>query len=433
MRIAILSLFEDMYQPFLATSLVRRAQEAGIVNIEVDSLFSYVAPKERIDAPTFGHGAGMLLRPDVIEKAIEKNEAEHGPAYKIFFSPQGKKLNQRLLKKIAGAVADKKHLMLLPARYEGMDARLEEHYADEIVSVGDFVLMGGDIPAMTLLEGLLRLIPGVVGRQESVEFESFSGPFVDYPEFTAPVVWHGQEVPEVIRSGNHAQMALWRKRKAAENTVAHHFEWLRSSVMSADERALAQEFIPRHYAALMHTDVALSDGRVGTTSVTSLDIHDIARSAKTYGLQSYFIVTPLHDQQRVVQKLLDFWHTGPGFDYNQSRFEAVRSVQLSAGIDEVMAAIEQQEGVKPLLIATSARSEGHPKRITYHDQEQVWAHKRPVLLVFGTGSGLTQEFLARCDYLLVPVKGFSEFNHLSVRSAAAIIFDRWLGVNIKDE
>lgn len=321
--------------------------------------------------------------------------------------------------------------MLLPARYEGMDARIEEHYADEIISIGDYVLMGGDLPAMVLIEGLLRLIPGVVGKQESVEEESFSGPFVDHPEFTTPVEWKGYKVPEVIRSGNHAEIRAWRRKAAAERTVFHHFEWLRSHVVKQEDSALAASVMPHHYVILMHSQVVLEQGREGTSSVTSLDIHDIARSAATYGIKKYFIVTPLVDQQKIVRKLLEFWQTEVGAEYNPQRFEALKSVVLVSTIDEALQDIEQHEAKKPLLVATSAKQhEGIPS-ITYYDQEKVWGLHRPVVFIFGTARGLSQSLIEKCDFLLGPIKGFSRFNHLSVRSAAAIIFDRWFGINTK--
>lgn len=432
MNISILSVFPQLYQPFLQTSLIRRAQEQKLVQFDLADFFSCVAPKERIDSPTFGHGAGMLLKPDVVQKGIESLEDKHGKAYKIFFSPHGKKLDQKLFTQIAHDLESKGHLMLIPARYEGMDARVEEHYADQVISVGDFVLMGGDLPAMTLLEGLLRLIPGVVGKQESVTADSFSGPFVDYPEYTMPVIWQDRQVPEVVRSGNHAAIAQWREAQAIERTVKGHFEWLRQHQLSDAQKKTVLNAIPNHYVALMHSEVVTGDGdRIGNTSVTSIDIHDIARSSKTYGIKNYFIVTALLDQQKIVRKLLDFWQTGGGVDYNANRHEAVRQVELVDALQVAIDSIEKKEGVKPLVIATSARATEHVQQITYYDQETVWAHKRPVLLIFGTGKGLADELLARCDYLLVPVEGLTSYNHLSVRSAVAIILDRWLGLNIK--
>jgi tRNA (guanine37-N1)-methyltransferase len=429
MKVSVLTVFSELYKPFVDTSIIKRAQDTGLISIDIDEFFSFVEPKERIDAPTFGHGPGMLIKPLVVQKAIEAKEEKAGPAFKIFFSPQGAKLDQSLVATIAKRAQEAGHLMLVAGRYEGMDARIEQVYADMTISVGDFVLMGGDIAALTLLESVLRFVPGVVGKAESVQQESFSGAFVEYPHYTEPVVWHGLEVPEVIRSGHHAAMNAWRMNEAAKKTVLHHFDWLRTRALDEQELELAQKYIPNHYTALLHTDVLISDDKKqGTTSVTSLDIHDIARSSKTYGIKGYFIVTPLRDQQKIVRRLLDFWMSD-GLEYNASRHEAIKQVAVADKLDEVIAAIEAIEGKKPLVIATSARDIEHPQVISFYDQEKVWASGRPVLFIFGTGRGLTHERLLAADYLLKPVKSFSDYNHLSVRSAVAIVLDRWLGIN----
>lgn len=431
MNISVLTVFSNLYDPFLKTSLIKRAIEKGLISINVDQFFSFVQPKERIDAPTYGHGPGMLIKPDVVERAINAKESDYGCAYKIFFSPQGRMLDQCLIKEIAQGAQKSGHLMLLPARYEGMDARVEQYYADQVVSVGNFVLMGGDLAALMLLEATLRLVSGVVGKAESVAEESFSGPFVEYPQYTEPVVWHDLEVPEVVRSGNHAAIQSWQLHESAKRTVLGHFDWLRSHAMTSKERALAQEYIPPHYCALLHNDVLVGPENVsGTTSVTSIDIHDIARSSSTYGIKQFFVVTPLHDQQKIVERFLDFWRH-EGVSYNIQRHEAVRQVALAKTLDQAIEEIEAQEGKRPIVVATSAREVNHPNVISYHDQERIWALNRPILVIFGTGRGLTELCLDRADFLLMPVTSFTDYNHLSVRSAVAIVFDRWLGVNEK--
>lgn len=429
MNISIVTLFPDLYKPFLATSLVGKAQEHGHTTITTLNMFSLVEPKERIDSPTFGHGAGMLIKPEIVEKAVTQQEKIYGPAYKIFFSPAGKKLDQNLLHEIYQAGMQKKHIMLLPARYEGMDTRVEQEYADCIVSIGDYVLMGGDLPAMVLLEGLLRFVPGVIGKQSSVEHDSFSGAFVDNPEYTSPVVWKGHEVPEVIRSGDHKKIEVWQKHQAAKKTVLCHFQWLRNHVSNNDDIAITSNYIPHHYAILMHDQVNLPNETIGTSSVTSIDIHDIARSATTYGIKKYFLVTPLADQQKIIAKLLNFWQTNIGIEYNNNRHEALKNVVLVSTIDEAIDNIKQSESAEPLLVATAAKRYMHSARITYYDQELVWAKDRPIAFIFGTARGLSSPLLEKCDYLLEPIEGFSKFNHLSVRSAVAIVFDRWLGIN----
>jgi tRNA (guanine37-N1)-methyltransferase len=291
--------------------------------------------------------------------------------------------------------------------------------------------MGGDIPTMLILEGLFRFIPGVVGREESVARDSFSGPFVDHPEYTKPVVWQGKEVPEIVRSGNHAQIEIWRKQEAAKKTVLHHFNWLRSADLQEQDMQLAKHYIPSHYTALLHGDMRLKEGRIGTTSVTTIDIHDIARSSTTYGIKNFFIVTPLLDQQNLVNTVLGFWHeTTKGVQYNKQRHLALKQVQVKSNLDQVIEKIKEIEGVEPLIIGTSAReADMLVPLITYFDQEKVWAQGRPVLFIFGTGYGISDTILKKCDFMLPPLQGFSDFNHLSVRSAVGIILDKWLGLN----
>lgn len=433
MKISVLTAFDQLYTPFLTTSLIGRAQKNGLVDIEVATFMQFADAKERIDRPTCGPSAGMLIAPGVVERAVDAHEARLGSAFKVFFSPQGKKCDQDLVRQLYAqfTASGKDHMMLFAARYEGMDARVEHEYADAVVSLGDFVLMGGDLPAMAFMEAFLRLVPGVVGDTDSVVQDSFQGPFVDYPEYCLPVEWKGRVVPEVLRSGNHGAIAAWRQEQAARSTVLSHFAWLKGSHLTGAQKKSAARYIPPHYVVLMHADVLVGPERQpGTTSVTSLDIHDIARSARTYGLASFFIVTPLQDQQKIVNQLLSFWKAGHGIEYNPSRHEAVRHVDICTNFQEVVDHIERIEGKKPLCIATSARYKAYDDRaISFADQEKVWAHERPVLLILGTGRGLTDDLIARVDYTLLPIHGFSEYNHLSVRSAAAIIFDRWLGIS----
>jgi tRNA (guanine37-N1)-methyltransferase len=405
-----------------------------LIDVQRKKFTDYVAPKERIDAPTCGHSAGMVIRPEVIERAIQERESTRGVAYKIFFSPHGTLLDQQLLKQMYVDMQSKNvdHLLLVAGRYEGMDARVEEIYADAVVSIGNFVLMGGDLPAMIFLEGFARLIPKVVGRQESVENDSFYGPFVDYPEYSLPVVWQGLQVPDVLRSGNHQQIADWRLQKSVERTVLCRFNWMRSFALTKNEKKLARTVIPPHCVVLMHNQVLVGKQRIeGHTSVTSIDIHDIARSAHTYGLEHFFIVTSLEDQHAIVKQFLYFWQQSEGIEYNHTRHEALERVKIMHTLDDVMEWINQNYGQKPLQVVTSAQKiEGVPV-LTFVDQETVWKHNKPVLFILGTGQGLAPSMLSKADYALVPLEGLSEYNHLSVRSAASVIFDRWLGISQK--
>ena len=433
MNISVVTLFPQLYQPFFQTSLMKKAVDKKLLSCAVKTLFDYVEPKERIDGPTFGHNSGMLIRPEVVERAVLDLDQQFGKSFKIFLSPQGTKLTQPVSKKLWETIEKHEHVMFVAGRYEGIDARVEQVYADAIISIGDFVLMGGDIPAMVVMESVFRHMPGIVGKQESVDLDSFSGALVDYPEYTKPVIWNGIEAPEVLRSGDHKAIELWREEQAMKLTVTKHFDWLRSGIISNQQKKLAQKFVPAHFVALMHTGIALKDGRVGTTSVTSIDVHDIARSATTYNIQDYFIVTPLVDQQKIVKTILDFWQEKEtGIEYNKHRHEAISRVHVESELHNVLEKIEKNTGQKPIIIGTSARFEhGSSKMISYHDQAKIWSQNRPVLILLGTGHGMGQELIDRCDYFFPPLHGLSNFNHLSVRSAAAIIFDKWLGFDVQ--
>jgi len=414
-HISILTVFEQLYKPFLQTSLIHRAQEKEIIDIHVNSFFSYVGPKKRIDAPTFGPGAGMLIRPAVVESAIEDKERQYGPAFKIFFSPQGEKLNQPILAKIAKMVQKKSHLLLVSARYEGMDARVEEHYADLVLSVGDFVLMGGDLPVMMFLEGLLRLFPGVVGKEESVEKESFSGPFVDFPVYTQPVDWKGYMVPAIVRSGNHAAINEWRMQQAARTTVLHHFNWLRTQYfVTSEQEKLVKKFIPPHYILLLYDDIVIKkDEEENLAIIKSFDIRDIARSSQVYGCKDFFLILSARQKE-----LLEG--------------EEISSIKFYDSIDAVINTITEQNGEKPLLITLADLDEkNNAKLISFYDQSLVWKTGRPVLFVFKTVTESSNQLSERCDFLLPPPSSFSDGGYLSISSLAAIIFDRWLGINLK--
>ena len=445
MKISIITVFPEIYDSFLKTSLVGRAIEKGLINVNLIRFSDMCLPKVRIDDSACGPGAGMVIKPDVVQKAIEESENKWGKGFKIFFSPQGEKLNQPLLKKLSKQVLLKDnseinhdkdvHIILVCARYEGMDERVEKHYADLVLSIGDYVVMGGDLPAQVFLEGFLRLMPEVVGKVESVEKESFSGPFLDYPTYSLPKNWMGKDVPDVVLSGNHAAIDKFRQERAAKKTVINRFDWFRSANPNKEDVELAKKFIPNHYVALMHTQIMIQGGRVGNSSITSLDIHDIARSSATYGIKNYFVVTKLKDQQNILKTFMEFWLSNDGKEYNLSRFEAVKRIIPAINFEDVVAKIKEQEGVDPIVITTSAKPfslEGDgPKIIDYSCQGEVFEKERPVLFVFGTGQGLANEILEKSDYLLLPVNGMTEYNHLSVRSAVAIILDRWLGLQNK--
>lgn len=448
MKISIITVFPEIHEPFIAASLLGKAIEKGVLSCNVIRLSSLVPPKERIDEPTAGPGAGMIIKPVLMQKAIDQAEQQYGPGVKIFFSPQGVKLDQRVLRQLSKelfsqpqevsevsseATLKNDHLILICSRYEGIDARVEEHYADLVLSIGDYVLMGGDIPAQVFLEGILRLLPGIVGKQASVEEDSFSGALLDHPEYGLPVEWEGKKIPDIVLSGNHAKIEAWRKEEACKKTLKKRFDWFITNSPTEEQVAYARSVIPRHYLAVMHTQIVLKGGQIGESSIASLDIHDVARSCATYGIEQFFIVSPLKDQRSILDTFLGFWRSQEGMEYNQSRFKSMQIVEPISSLTDVIEAIRAKEGKEPLIIATSAKQHNNVPAIDYHCQSMIWDYDRPILFIFGTGQGLADVVLDRCDYLLLPIYGLSSYNHLSVRAAVSIILDRWLGLDARVE
>ncbi|MEN3042926.1 MAG: RNA methyltransferase [Fervidobacterium sp.] len=183
------------------------------------------------------------------------------------------------------------------------------------------------------------------------------------------------------------------------------------------------------YTALVHYPVLGRDGRIITTAVTNLDIHDIARSSRTYNVKKYYVVTHLPAQQDIVKKVLGYWTEGFGKTYNPNRSDALSIVELKSYVEEVIQDIEKEEGVRPIVMFTSAKV--RPNTITYEEGRRIiLTDPRPILLLFGTGWGMPKELEQMCDYSLEPVRGKSDFNHLSVRAAVAIILDRLIGEDI---
>jgi hypothetical protein len=180
------------------------------------------------------------------------------------------------------------------------------------------------------------------------------------------------------------------------------------------------------YVALLHHPVFDKNGAVVTTAVTNMDVHDLARLARTFGVRAVYVATPVPTLRRLVERIIRHWETGPGAIYNHTRKEALALARLAHDLDAAIADVERETGVIPRLVATSAR-EGGPRLSFGELRRRLAEDARPELLVFGTGWGLTEEVLGRVDDVLEPVRGRGDYNHLSVRSAAAIILDRLRG------
>lgn len=212
-RAVVLTLFPEMFPGPLGASLAGRALQDRVWSLETVDIRGFASDKHRtVDDSPFGGGAGMVMRPDVLDAAISASRPAGTPL--IYLTPRGRVLDQARVRALAAGTG----VTLLCGRYEGVDQRLLEAQEVEEVSLGDFILSGGEAAAIALLDATVRLLPGVVGKTESLEDESFETGLLEYPHYTRPDVWRGREVPEVLRSGHHAKVAAWRRAQAEEIT-----------------------------------------------------------------------------------------------------------------------------------------------------------------------------------------------------------------------
>jgi len=217
MRIDILTIFPKMFEPVLNESIIKRAQLKGKVKIYLHDLRDFTPDKHRkVDDRPFGGGAGMVMSLAPIFNAVEavKSKSKIKNSKVILLSPQGKKFTQGLAK----TLAKNKNLILICGHYEGVDDRVREKLVDEEISIGDYVLTGGELPAMVVVDAVVRLIPGVLGDKNSLNFESFEGNLLEYPHYTRPANFRGMCVPQILLSGDHKNIDSWRKKEAAKRT-----------------------------------------------------------------------------------------------------------------------------------------------------------------------------------------------------------------------
>ena len=211
MKYSVLTLFPEMFK-ILETSIIGKAIEKDLINIDLINIRDFSKDKhKKVDDTPYGGGAGMVIRPDVVYDAYKSINDENATV--IHLSPKGKVLNQDLVK----TLSKKEHIILLCGHYEGIDQRVIDEIVDEEISIGDYVLTGGELPALVLIDSVSRYIEGVLSR-ESITEESFTDNMLEYPQYTRPEVFHGVRVPEVLTSGNHQNIEKWRKEKSIEIT-----------------------------------------------------------------------------------------------------------------------------------------------------------------------------------------------------------------------
>jgi tRNA (guanine37-N1)-methyltransferase len=213
--VQVLTLFPEMFPGVLGCSLLGKAHDKGLWNLDVLNIRSFATDKHQtVDDTCFGGGPGMVMRPDIVDAALQSATA--GRTARILnMSPRGRTFNQAFAQELSQETGP---IVILCSRYEGIDQRVLDHWNVEDVSLGDFVLAGGELAAMTMIESCVRLIPGVLGDEESVKDESFTSGLLEYPHYTKPRNWNGVDVPEILFSGHHQKIAHWRQEQAEEIT-----------------------------------------------------------------------------------------------------------------------------------------------------------------------------------------------------------------------
>ncbi|MDL2285145.1 tRNA (guanosine(37)-N1)-methyltransferase TrmD [Desulfovibrio sp. OttesenSCG-928-F07] len=467
MKINLVTLFPEFFLSPLSSALMHKAVDSRLVE------FCFYNPREftddkrqTVDDRPYGGGPGMVMLLEPLVRLLNTINANHAkqstaatastslqnspspaapacacgkntsasaaPATSIlpqgprilYMSPKGRPFNQKLARELAA----EKEITILCGRYEGIDARLNDIFPIEEVSMGDFVLNGGETAALAVCEATCRLIPGFMGHEDSGLEESFSAGLLEYPHYTRPDVYSNLAVPDVLKSGDHAKINRWRRNEALLTTLKMRPEILQSAALSKEDMAVVKaqpRFLPGKnlYIALVHHPVLSKEGKSISVAVTNLDIHDISRASRSYGAGGFFIVTPLKDQQLIVNEVLTHWVSGPGSKSNPDRKEALSKTTVTSSVEEAIKMIEAKHGVEPLIWSTSAQMEGS---ISF-EQALNHLHERPALLLLGTSHGLAPEITEKCHASLPPLRWAAPYNHLSVRCAAALLLDRILG------
>ena len=237
MRIDILTLFPNMFSGPFAESIVKRAMDRNLISITIHNLRDWGSGKHKVvDDYPFGGGTGMVMKSEPLFEATEAIKAEGAcsSAPVILLTPQGRVFNQR----IAAELAALDQLILICGHYEGIDERVREHLATDEISIGDYVLTGGELAAMVVVDAVVRQLPGVLGSEDSAKDDSHTSGLLEYPQYTRPRTYRGWEVPQVLLSGNHAQIAAWHREQSILRTLSRRPELLEKADLSPEEREL---------------------------------------------------------------------------------------------------------------------------------------------------------------------------------------------------
>lgn len=241
MQFYIMTLFPEMVMQGLSTSIIGRAVNKGLLSIEAVNIRDYAFNKHSsVDDYPYGGGAGMLMQAEPVYQCYRALEEKMNKKPRVvYLSPQGKTFNQ----KMAEEFAQEEELVFLCGHYEGIDERVLEEIVTDYVSIGDYVLTGGELPAMIMVDAISRLVPGVLHNDVSAEFESFQDNLLEYPQYSRPEMWHDKKVPEVLMSGHHANIEKWRREQSVIRTARNRPDLLEKAELTEKEREIAEKIL----------------------------------------------------------------------------------------------------------------------------------------------------------------------------------------------
>lgn len=452
MKFNVISTFPTFIEQAMSHGVVGQAVQRGLVELRLINPRQFTDnTHQTVDNRPFGGGDGMLMLAEPLKRALESLNDEKG--HVVFLSPHGKRWCDSMARNWS---VDHKKVTLICGRYGGVDQRFIEKYVHEEVSLGDFVLSGGEIASLALMDSLIRQLPGVLGNQVSSDIDSFQKGLLEAPQFTRPRKWGDLSVPEDLLSGDHKRIQLWKEVLALVKTSQlrpdlikvsqkKHLHRARQEVLKMSDGELQACGLKRSelthsewmhseldrstmnhlHVGLVHWPVRDRTGRVVATNVTHFDIHDMARVCRSYGIGTYHIIHRLEEQRMFVSRVLDHWRVGAGVKFNPMRKTALGLVRTSSHLGEALKSFSEP----PYVVATAARELEGVEKVSFRDLRNRVLRGESIFLVFGTGFGLSPAVFEECDGVLEPIWGAApdKYRHLSVRSAASICLDRLLG------
>ncbi len=439
MRFHCITLFPEFFASPMACALMGKGVEKGVVSLDTVNPRDFVTSNYKaVDDRPYGGGPGMVMQLEPLLQSIDSiNEAGNtGPI--LMCTPRGRPFNQALARQLA----KEEDLTILCGRYEGVDARLPQLRPIIEVSIGDFVLSGGESAALCMMEAVARLLPGFMGKEESGDEESFSNGLWEYPHYTRPEAYQGLRVPEILQSGDHGAIAHWRRQESLRTTLERRPDLIQEAALDATDYAYLESLeqtpsrikLGRNLHIIhVHSPVKLKGGKTGTASLTTFDLHDMGRVSCCYGVSGVSVVTPLEDQQELAHRVLGHWTVGSGSQTNANRAQALSRVRVASSLEDALAEVATKTGMAPKVITTSALAEA-PKRyrkqwpaMMSFEEVRRWLYDAPVCLLLGAGHGLAPQAMCAAHGMLPPLRALDAYNHYPVRAAATAVLDRLLG------